>query len=79
MAKTKKYWKSTEELENNQEFLKEAEKEFPEQIPVDEFLGNNELSSSSTNRRDFLKFLGFGLGAATLAACEARLKKQFHI
>ena len=75
MTKSKKYWKSTEELENNQAFLQESEKEFTEQIPVDEFLGNNSLSSSSTNRRDFLKFLGFSVGAATLAACESPVKK----
>ena len=34
------------------------------------------LLSSETNRRDFLKYLGFGLGAATVAAsCDIPLKK----
>ena len=33
--------------------------EFVEDIPVDDFLGNDEnLSKTSTSRRDFLKFLG---------------------
>jgi len=75
MGKTKKYWKGTEELENNPAFIKEQEKEFAEPLPVDEFLGNNPLADSSTSRRDFLKFLGFGVGAATLAACEGPVNK----
>ena len=37
------------------------------------------LSASSTSRRDFLKFLGFGTVAATLASCEAPVVKSFHI
>ena len=33
-----------------------------------EFLANEELAETGTKRRDFLKFMGFSLGAATLAA-----------
>ena len=72
---TKKYWKGLEELNNNPEFVQKAGQEFAEQIPVEEFLGDSNLSSGGTNRRDFLKFLGFSVTAASLAACEAPVNK----
>ena len=75
MTKNKKYWKGLEELNNDPEFVALREKEFPDQIPVDKFLGDGLLEATSTNRRDFLKFLGFSVGAATLAACEAPVNK----
>ncbi len=75
MTKVKKYWKGIEELENTPEFRKSVENEFPEQANVGEFLGNDALADSSTNRRDFLKFLGFGVTAATIAACETPVNK----
>ena len=72
-----KYWMSLEELEGSQEFIKEARKEFPTDIPMDQALANTseEALSFETNRRDFLKIMGFGVTAATLAACEAPMKK----
>lgn len=72
---TKRYWKGLEELNNNPEFVQKAGQEFAEQIPVEEFLGEDNLSSGGTNRRDFLKFLGFSVTAASLAACEAPVNK----
>ena len=76
MANSKKYWKGLEQLEETAEFQEISQKEFSEEIPVDEFLGNEEsLESSSTTRRDFLKFLGFGVAAASLAACETPVTK----
>lgn len=72
---TKKYWKGLEELNNNPEFVQKAGQEFAEQIPVEEFLGDSNLGSGGTNRRDFLKFLGFSVTAASLAACEAPVNK----
>jgi len=77
MPKTKTYWKSTEELENKDAFIEQQEKEFAEKLPVDKFLGDESLSDSSTSRRDFLKFLGFSVGAATLAACEGPRAASF--
>ena len=60
MKKEKKYWKSLEQLNGDPLFKKFTENEFLEEIPVDEFLSNKEnLSNTKTNRRDFLKFLGF--------------------
>ncbi len=76
MGSEKKYWNSLEQLNNDEAFLETAEKEFQEEIPVEEFLGKTELDQVTTNRRDFLKFVGFSVGAATLAACEAPVTKS---
>ncbi|WP_042347189.1 TAT-variant-translocated molybdopterin oxidoreductase, partial [Capnocytophaga canis] len=71
MASNKKYWKSVEELNENSVIDTLKQNEFVEEIPVDEFLGDKAtLESSSTTRRDFLKYVGFTTAAATLAACE---------
>ena len=74
MGKTK-YWKGLEELENSSEFVQKANNEFAEQLPLEEFLVDNNLASGGTNRRDFLKFLGFSVTAASLAACETPVNK----
>ncbi|WP_291128751.1 TAT-variant-translocated molybdopterin oxidoreductase [Flavobacterium sp. UBA7682] len=78
MSSNKKYWKSVEELSENSSIVETLKNnEFVEEIPVDEFLGNQEtLSSSSTTRRDFLKYVGFSTAAATLAACEGPVIKS---
>jgi molybdopterin-containing oxidoreductase family iron-sulfur binding subunit len=78
MASNKKYWKSVEELNENSSIVETLRNnEFVEQIPVDEFLGDKEtLSSSSTSRRDFLKYVGFSTAAASLAACEGPVVKS---
>ncbi len=57
MTKTKKYWKGFAELNDDPLIDKLKENEFVEEIPVDEFLSDQEASSTSTSRRDFLKFL----------------------
>ena len=75
MNKTKKYWKGLAELNNDPLVDKLSKNEFVEEIPVDEFLSNVEVTEPSTSRRDFLKFLGFSTAAATLAACEAPVNK----
>ena len=75
MIKEKKYWKGLAELNNDPIVEKLAQNEFVEDIPVDDFLGDSDLGSGSTSRRDFLKFLGFSTAAATLAACEAPVNK----
>lgn len=77
MSSNKKYWKSVEELENGSIVEALRNNEFVEEIPTDEFLGNNDaLASSSTSRRDFLKYVGFSTAAATLAACEGPVHKS---
>ncbi|WP_396590651.1 TAT-variant-translocated molybdopterin oxidoreductase [Allomuricauda sp. R78024] len=78
MASNKKYWKSEAELNPNDSIVEALrQNEFTEQIPVDEFLGDKEnLSASTTNRRDFLKYVGFSTAAATVAACEGPVHKS---
>jgi molybdopterin-containing oxidoreductase family iron-sulfur binding subunit len=75
MEVTKKYWKGIEELNQTPEFKKLRDSEFPNQHAVEQFLVDDELAESSSGRRDFLKFLGFSVAAATLAACEAPVTK----
>ena len=72
---TRKYWKGLEELKETPEFLKSREQEFPTEMSVEEFLSDDKLAEKSTARRDFLKFLGFSVAAATVAACEAPVTK----
>ena len=78
MSSNKKYWKSVEELDENSSIVETLRNnEFVEEIPTDEFLGNADaLSSSSTSRRDFLKYVGFSTAAATLVACEGPVHKS---
>ena len=78
MASNKIYWKNEAELDPNDSIVQKLkENEFPEEIPVDEFLGDKEtLSDSTTNRRDFLKYVGFSTAAASLAACEGPVIKS---
>ena len=79
MKTTKKYWKGLAQLNDDPIVEKLAQNEFVEQLPVDEFLGDKEnLSTTSSSRRDFLKFLGFSTAAATLAACETPIVKSIH-
>ena len=76
MANTKKYWSGLDELDGTDAFQEIQSKEFQEQIPVDKFLADEKLNSATTGRRDFLKFMGFSLTAATLAACETPVIKS---
>ncbi|MEM6799939.1 MAG: TAT-variant-translocated molybdopterin oxidoreductase [Bacteroidota bacterium] len=73
-----KYWRSIDERNQTPEFLAEAGKEFPTDIPMSQKLENvkDEDLNVSANRRDFMKVLGFGITAATLSACvEGPVKK----
>ncbi|MBT8376639.1 MAG: TAT-variant-translocated molybdopterin oxidoreductase [Bacteroidia bacterium] len=78
MSSNKKYWKSVEELNENSSIVETLKQnEFVQEIPTDEFLGDKDtLESSSTSRRDFLKYVGFSTAAATLAACEGPVIKS---
>ena len=75
MGMTRKYWKGLDELKETPEFLRSKDQEFPTELSVEEFLGDENLKETSTARRDFLKFLGFSVAAATVAACEAPVTK----
>ncbi|MEO6040222.1 MAG: 4Fe-4S ferredoxin, partial [Saprospiraceae bacterium] len=63
-------WVSADDLMREESFVRNSEKEFS--------IDNMDQTDGQweTNRRDFLKLLGFGLGAATMAAsCEIPVKK----
>ena len=75
MEVKKRYWKGLEELKETPSFLQKKDSEFPYENSIEQFLADDQLSESSTGRRDFLKFLGFSVAAATLAACEAPITK----
>jgi len=78
MSSNKKYWKSVEELNENSSIVETLRNnEFVEEIPTSDFLSDaDSLSSSSTTRRDFLKYVGFTTAAASLAACEGPVHKS---
>ena len=76
MGNTKRYWSDLEELEKTEAYQEAVKEEFPGQPSVDEFLGDDRLNETSTGRRDFLKFMGFSITAATLAACETPVIKS---
>ncbi len=61
---SKRYWKGIEEYRNDIDVVKNAEKEF-----------NLDDLEGGTPRRDFLKMLGFGVAAVSLAACDAPVRK----
>ncbi len=63
MSATKTYWKGLPELKNDISVVKNAGNEF----------GNEPDPGHS--RRDFLKMMGFSVAAASLAACEAPIRK----
>jgi molybdopterin-containing oxidoreductase family iron-sulfur binding subunit len=68
MESTKKYWKGLEEMNKTPEFVEKNKNEFAEPLPVEELLEGSGLHAA-TPRRDFLKAMGFGIGAVSLAAC----------
>ncbi len=76
MSMKKTYWKGLDEKHQSPEFIEKSNKEFKEDLPIGEFLADEGASEFKTGRRDFLKFLGFGVAAATLASCEAPVIKS---
>ena len=76
MEITKKYWSSLDELQGTAAAQEALTSEFKRDQSVQDFLNDENLNESNTGRRDFLKFMGFGLAAATLAACETPVIKS---
>jgi MoCo/4Fe-4S cofactor protein with predicted Tat translocation signal len=75
MGTTKSYWKGVEEKLETPEFINKRDNEFAQEVPVDVFLGDSNIADYTTGRRDFLKFLGFSVAAASLASCESPVIK----
>jgi len=67
----KRYWNGLEQLKNDPEYIKYADREFPQELPI----GKEDSAAPSSSRRDFLKMMGFSVAAASLAACEAPVRK----
>ncbi len=76
MSSTKRYWQDLAQLDQASEAIQGRDNEFQAPLPIDEMLADKGLTGATTGRRDFLKFLGFGLGAASLAACETPVIKS---
>ena len=71
----KAVWIGVEHLQNDPAFQQVSNSEFVE-LPLIEQLSEESALSTESSRRDFLKYLGFGIGAATIAAsCEIPVKK----
>ncbi|HEY0978258.1 MAG TPA: TAT-variant-translocated molybdopterin oxidoreductase [Flavobacteriales bacterium] len=76
MPSTKRYWQDLAQLDPSAEVVSRNANEFNAPLPIDQVLGDSTITGASTGRRDFLKFLGFSLSAATLAACETPVIKS---
>lgn len=69
----KRYWRGLEELRNDEKFVKDARSEFSDGPTESQY--ESLVDGVGTHRRDFLKVLGFGMAAVSLAACETPVKK----
>ncbi len=70
----KQFWTGVETLTNDPVLIELAQQEFSGNIA--QTLSQEPAMNLNANRRDFLKYLGFGLGAATVAAgCEIPVRK----
>jgi MoCo/4Fe-4S cofactor protein with predicted Tat translocation signal len=76
MSSTKRYWMDAGDLTQDPSVIKGRENEFPQELAIDQLMADKSFAGATTGRRDFLKFLGFGIGAATLAACETPVIKS---
>ena len=75
MKDQQQLWTGVEQLTNDPALQKIEQEEFIH-LPVAEQLAKENGGQWESNRRDFLKYLGFGIGAATIAAgCEIPVRK----
>lgn len=69
----KNIWIGQQDLENKDSFYDNSDQEFS---LVESIADERNQNLFTSNRRDFLKYLGFGLGAATVAAgCDIPVKR----
>ena len=72
---SKKYWQGFGQINDPENFQKNATDEFREELPFAD-LDDKGILDAKTARRDFLKYLGFSTAAATLAAsCKMPVRK----
>jgi len=68
-------WTGVDQLSDPKAFREQTSSEFTE-LPVVESLTSDAASQVETNRRDFLKYLGFSIGTAAIASsCEIPVRK----
>ena len=68
-------WIGVDQIKNTPAYQEATKEEFHE-LPIVDQMAQAKAMDVETSRRDFLKYLGFGLGAATIAAsCEIPVKK----
>ena len=69
-------WIGSQDLNKDPDFIKDAQQEMKTPSILEAAGDENVAGKVEGNRRDFLKFLGFGLGAATIAAgCDTPIKR----
>ena len=69
-------WIGSEDLNREEKFVEQASQEMPDASVASMLAQGASFSSASTGRRDFLKYVGFSISAATVAAsCEIPLKR----
>lgn len=68
-------WVGAKDLNKEESFVHDMQNEFQDKSLVEQ-LGNQEVVEEvGGNRRDFMKLMGFGLGAATMAGCDIPVKR----
>src|SRR6188474_3061657 len=69
-------WIGSEDLAREEKFIEQASQEMPDGSVASMLAQGASFASAQTGRRDFLKYLGFSISAATIAAsCEIPLKR----
>ncbi len=68
MKKKNQIWIGTDQLASEPDYMAAQQEEFKHE-PAEE------ITRLESSRRDFLKYLGFGLGAVTMAACDIPVRK----
>lgn len=69
-------WIGSEDLARDEKFIDQASREMPDASVASMLAQGASFASANTGRRDFLKYLGFSVTAATVAAsCEIPLKR----
>ena len=69
-------WIGSKDLGRDEKFIDQASREMPDASVASMLAQGASFASANTGRRDFLKYLGFSISAATVAAsCEIPLKR----
>jgi molybdopterin-containing oxidoreductase family iron-sulfur binding subunit len=69
-------WIGSEDLNRDEKFVDQATREMPDSSVSSMLAQGATFAPATTGRRDFLKYVGFSISAATIAAsCETPLKR----